>query len=56
MDDNENRKHQMFTRVRDFGTTHASDFVTGSLGLQLFETIDAVVRELDDHAEKQRGV
>lgn len=53
MDDNENRRHQMFTRVRDFGIAHAQDFAPNSIGRELFSDIASIVTELDGHAASQ---
>jgi len=50
MNDNENRRHQMFVRVRDFGQAHASDFAPTSLGRQHFTALGAVIGQLDAHA------
>ena len=46
MKDRENRRHQMLTRVRDFGTGHAADFPVSALGGQLFTTLGTIVTEL----------
>ena len=35
MNDNENRKHQMFVRTQQFLAGRSADFATGSLGKQL---------------------
>jgi hypothetical protein len=53
MDDNENRRRQMFVRVRDFGATHANDFAANSLGTGLFTTLSTLVTELDGHASSE---
>jgi hypothetical protein len=53
MNDSENRKLQMFTRARDFGTTHIADFDDGSLGKQLITQITGIVNELDGLASSQ---
>jgi hypothetical protein len=53
MNDRENRKHQMFARVRDFGAEHTSDFAANSLGRQLFTTLTSIVTTLDGHAASQ---
>lgn len=50
MNDNENRRHQMFVRVRDFGVAHADDFTQQSLGKQYFTDLGAVITDLDTHA------
>jgi hypothetical protein len=53
MNDRDNRKHQMFARVRDFGAEHTSDFAANSLGRQLFTTLTSIVTTLDGHAASQ---
>ncbi len=53
MNDSENRRHEMFTRVRDFGEAHTADFAANSIGKQLFTDITAIVTELDGHASSQ---
>lgn len=53
MNDNENRKHQMFVRVNDFGAAHKSDFAPSSLGKQLFSTLATIITELDGHAASE---
>ena len=50
MNDNENRKHQMFVRTQQFLAGRAADFATGSLGQQLTAQLTAVITELDGHA------
>jgi hypothetical protein len=50
MNDNENRKHQMFARAQQFIAGRASDFAAGSLGNQLATQLAAVITELDGHA------
>lgn len=50
MNDNENRRHQMFVRVDDFGQGHASDFAPASLARQHFTDLGTVIGELDAHA------
>lgn len=50
MNDSENRKYQMFARVRIFGTEHAADFAPNSMGTQLFATLSGVIDSLDQHA------
>jgi hypothetical protein len=53
VNDSENRKHETFTRVVDFGKAHATDFAPNSLGTQLFTTLAGIVTTLDGHAAKQ---
>jgi hypothetical protein len=53
MDDRENRRHQMFVRVRNFGTQHQADFALNSIGSQLFATLGGIVTQLDGHAAAQ---
>jgi hypothetical protein len=53
MNDSENRRHEMFTRVRDFGVAHTADFAAASIGKQLFTNITTIVTELDSHSSSQ---
>lgn len=53
MNDNENRRYQMFLRVQDFGEAHNADFVINSLGKQLFITLAGIVTELAGHSASQ---
>ncbi|MEA2205962.1 MAG: hypothetical protein QOE77_2738 [Blastocatellia bacterium] len=53
MNDNETRRHQMFIRVRDFGTAHTDDFAAASLGKTLFNNLNTIITELDGHAAAQ---
>lgn len=46
MNDNENRRHQMFMRVQDFGSGHTTEFAATSLGRQLFTSLSTIVDEL----------
>jgi|GEM_PF-4007937 len=46
MEDTHNRTREMFLRVQDFGTAHASDFAPSSLGKQLFTDLHGIVNEL----------
>src|SRR5260221_243644 len=48
MTDKENRKYQMFVRVRNFCTAHTADFAANSLGAQLAAALVAVIARLDD--------
>jgi hypothetical protein len=50
MNDNHRRTYEKFVRVRDFGETHASDFLATSLGHQLFLDIGTVVGDFNQHA------
>lgn len=50
MNDSENRKRQMFTRVDGFGIAHTSDFAANSVGKQLFSALREIIAELDGHA------
>lgn len=52
MTDSENRKHETFTRMVDFGKTHAADFAPSSLATQLFTALGGIVTQLDQHASK----
>lgn len=53
MRDRDNRKLEMFNRVRDFGVEHAADFAPNSFGSQLLARIDQIVDELDNHGARQ---
>jgi hypothetical protein len=53
MNDSENRRHQMFTRTREFFTSHAADFPPASLGNQLSVSLGAIITELDEHAANE---
>jgi hypothetical protein len=48
MTDRENRKYQMFVRVRNFCTAQANDFAANSLAAQLTAALVAVITRLDD--------
>jgi hypothetical protein len=50
MNDKEARRYEMFTRVRDFGTTASTSFQPASLAAELFKTINSVVNELASHS------
>ena len=50
MRDTENRRHQMFVRVKGFGIDHANDFAANGLGTQLFTDLAGIVTQLDNHA------
>jgi hypothetical protein len=47
MNDQESRNYQRFVRVHGFGQAHASDFGPGSLGIQTFTIVGAVIIEID---------
>ena len=47
MTDKENRKYQMFVRVRNFSTAHAADFAVNSLAAQLIAALVVVITRLD---------
>lgn len=53
MNDNENRKSQMFVRAHGFGVAHKNDFAPTSLGLGLFSTLDTIIAEIDGHAASE---
>jgi ElaB/YqjD/DUF883 family membrane-anchored ribosome-binding protein len=53
MTDKENRKYQMFVRVRNFCTAHATDFVANSLASQLIAALVALIATLDDLIAEQ---
>jgi hypothetical protein len=47
MTDKDNRKYQMFVRVRNFCTAHTADFAANSLAAQLIAALVAVIIRLD---------
>lgn len=47
MNDSQNRKHATFTRMRNFGNSHAGDFAPGSLATELFTALDGIVGKLE---------
>jgi hypothetical protein len=53
MKDTEVRCYEMFTRVADFGATHATAFPPTTLGGELFATINAIVSQLNAHVTQQ---
>jgi hypothetical protein len=53
MKDSQRRTHEMFERVRDFGAANAAAFPDGSKGKELFDELDSVLAQLNDHAEAQ---
>src|ERR1700687_1070938 len=53
VNDNENRRRQMFARVQDFVTAHANDFAPTSLGKELSKTLATIITELDGHASSE---
>src|SRR6516162_3221763 len=46
MNELENKRYQMLTRVREFGSRHASDFPADSFGGQIFAEVGAVITAL----------
>jgi len=50
MNDNENRRLQMFARVRDFRMSRPNEFAPTSLGLQHFNALEEVINELNGFA------
>ncbi|HSX78405.1 MAG TPA: hypothetical protein VLQ80_07550, partial [Candidatus Saccharimonadia bacterium] len=46
MNELENKRYQMLTRVRAFGSRHASDFPADSFGGQIFAEVGAVITAL----------
>lgn len=46
MNDLETRRHEMFVRVRDFGTTHAVSFPVNTLGGEQYAVVRAAVEDL----------
>lgn len=50
MDSKEQKRFEMFARVRDFGAVRRGDFPVGSLGAELFAIVEDVARELSSAA------
>jgi hypothetical protein len=50
MNDNENRKHQMFARAQQFLASRASEFGPTSLVKQYATDLGGIIDELDNHA------
>ncbi len=53
MDNKENKIHQTFVRIGDFGRNHANDFAANSLGKQAFATLEGIISELDEHGASE---
>lgn len=53
MEDTQNRRHEMFVRVKGFGVGHANDFAPNGLGTQLFADLGGIVAQLDNHASAE---
>ena len=53
MDNFEIRRFEMFRRARDFGVAHAADLPAGTLGSQLFTTLNNIVTELETLSASQ---
>jgi hypothetical protein len=53
MEDTQNRRHEMFVRVKNFGVGHANDFAPDGLGTQLFADLGGIVAQLDNHASAE---
>jgi hypothetical protein len=53
MTDKENRKYQMFVRVRNFCTAHATGFAATSLAAQLIASLIALITTLDGQIAEQ---
>ena len=47
MNDSQNRRHQMFIRVREFFAPRQNDFSTGGMARQLFTQLNTTIAELD---------
>ncbi len=52
MNDFNNRRHETFTRMTDFGRAHATDFAPNSLATQLLTSLAGTVATLDHQASK----
>src|SRR5262244_3611166 len=53
MNELDNKRYQMLTRVREFGARHASDFPADSFGGQTFADVGAVITALTGYATTQ---
>lgn len=53
MTDAEQRRYDMFIRVRRFGEDNAGDFPAGSVGRTQFDEIDAVIDLINQHSGDQ---
>jgi hypothetical protein len=51
MNDNENRRYQMFLRVQGFGSARVGDFA--AQGQQLFGTLSTIITEIEGHAASE---
>ncbi len=50
MNDNENRRLQMFLGVQGFGSDRTADFAAGSTGQQLLQSLGLIITEIEGHA------
>ena len=53
MTDDDNRRNQMFVRVREFSTRHSADFSQTSVTHQLFSDLTTEIENIDAHATNQ---
>jgi hypothetical protein len=53
MNDDQNRRHQMFIRVREFFAPRQNDFSNGGMARQLFTQLNTTITELDGHVTAQ---
>jgi hypothetical protein len=53
MNDRQNRRHQMFIRVREFFAPRENDFSTGGMARQLFAQLKTTITELDSSVAAQ---
>lgn len=53
MNDNENRRLQMFVRARDFGVAHTRDFADDSLGKSLFTALTTTITDIENQAASE---
>ena len=57
MNDTDNRRLQMFRRVKNFWPTVEEEFPAGSIGRQLFHFVEATVYTIEGHASsKESGI
>ncbi|MCA1558284.1 MAG: hypothetical protein LC731_07075, partial [Acidobacteria bacterium] len=53
MKDNETRRHEMFLRVREHGTSRAAQFPAGTFASELFTNLKQTITELEESAREQ---
>lgn len=53
MNDTENKRYQMFVRVKNFGISVVGDFAPTSVGGRLFALVEAIANEIESHTSSQ---